>query len=171
MTRKIHRDWTFKHVLQQEFTEGPSGNRKPVSSDEPRHGKVGVPWPAPPLPTNRWRPLQRNLWTHLPQFLARDLIISVESEKQSGSRIRRFEQYLLNSMSPLDRRRVPLSTNGHQQLARMQETHFPFAQRICLPISEANERRIGWVGKVLDMTRLETRAYRAKVHPFATCGT
>jgi two-component system sensor histidine kinase KdpD len=106
-------------------------------------------------------PRQRNLLDAFAQQTALALdrhYLQVESEKAKWlAESERLSKTLLNSMSHEIRTPIAVIKNATSNLLEVPETTFsPSQAQMLADIQEANERLDRLVGKVLDMTRLET---------------
>jgi two-component system sensor histidine kinase KdpD len=151
--------WTFKHgCSSRQFAEGLSGKESLFLPLITSNGKVGVIGLRlhETLP-----PRQRNLLEAFAQQIALALdrhYLQVESAKaQWLAESDRLSKTLLNSMSHEIRTPIAVIKNATSNLLEAQDTTFSASQTEMLAdIQEANERLDRLVGKVLDMTRLES---------------
>ena len=151
--------WTFKHgCSSREFTEGASGSESlflPMTTSNGKVGVIGLRLNEPMAPR------QRNLLDAFAQQIALALdrhYLQVESEKAKWlAESERLSKTLLNSMSHEIRTPIAVIKNATSNLLEVQETTYSTSQaQMLADIQEANERLDRLVGKVLDMTRLET---------------
>ena len=151
--------WTFKHgCSSKEFASGPSGSESlflPLTTSHGKLGMIGLRLNEPLAPR------ERNLLDAFARQISLALdrhYLQVESEKTKWlAESERLSKTLLNSMSHEIRTPIAVIKNATSNLLELQEPTFSQSQaEMIADIQEANERLDRLVGKVLDMTRLES---------------
>ena len=152
-------EWCFKHgCSSRDFIDGPSGNETlflPLATSKRKLGMVALRLNEPLA----FR--QRNLLEAFAQQIALALdrhYLQVESEKAKWlTESERLSKTLLNSMSHEIRTPIAIIKNALGNLFEIQEPALSESQQTMIAdIQEANERLDRLVGKVLDMTRLDS---------------
>ena len=160
--------WTFKHgCSSKEFADGPVENESlflPLTTSNGKLGVMGLCLKEPLIPR------QRNLLDAFAQQIALALdrhYLQVESEKTKWlAESERLSKTLLNSMSHEIRTPIAIIKNATSNLLEISEPGFsPSQAEMIANIHEANERLGRLVGKVLDMTRLESGRVAPKSTP------
>jgi two-component system sensor histidine kinase KdpD len=160
--------WTFRHgCSSREPTGGSSEGETLFLPLTTSNGPLGV------ICLRLNEPLglrHRNLLDAFAQQIALALdrhYLQVESEKSKWlAESERLSKTLLNSMSHEIRTPIAVIKNATSNLLEAQETPFsPSQQEMLGEIQEANDRLDRLVGKVLDMTRLESGRVAPKITP------
>ena len=160
--------WTFRHgCSSKEFADGPSGSESlflPLMTSNGKLGVIGLRLKEPLVPR------QRNLLDAFAQQIALALdrhYLQLESEKAKWlAESERLSKTLLNSMSHEIRTPIAVIKNAASNLVESPEPRFSRQQEeMIADIQEATDRLDRLVGKVLDMTRLESGRIAPKLTP------